>query len=379
MTGTLPRVQKNLNVLLRNDASRHIGTTLAQDLRVYSPSANPTSPRRPFGASASGLETSQDFGSTSGRATAPIAPLALRKSRARSADPRAKGLRDKNGRISAFHTALIEYDPPSMLSARRKSDGTIVAAYFSTTAHGPFACPTCNEEVILKTGRNNVDHFAHANPIACKFAEGESNAHRLCKLEIYEALLKAPNVRGAALERPVGNNRPDVSAYINGVPVAIEIQISSLSHETIQGRTLEYARYGIYVLWLLQWTPDLDAVRYAPRHWEKWIHAVYFGRVYYWTSGLSVISYHFDPHFISVPRKSWYSKDGNKQKGGGYSRRSDRYRKPIRGRTFDLAKDFAPSERGWWEGNGLMIPAAKLFMDENAGRLAAKARQDRPC
>jgi hypothetical protein len=29
-------------------------------------------------------------------------------------------------------------------------------------------------------------------------------------------------------------------------------------------RTIEYYRKGIYVLWLLQWTPKLDGKRYAP-------------------------------------------------------------------------------------------------------------------
>jgi competence protein CoiA len=84
-------------------------------------------------------------------------------------------------------------------------------------------------------------------------------------MEIYEALQKVPGVRGAALERSLGISRPDVSVYMNGVLVAIEVQISSLSPETIQPRAIEYARNGIYVLWLLQWTPSLDVHRYAPR------------------------------------------------------------------------------------------------------------------
>jgi 8-oxo-dGTP pyrophosphatase MutT (NUDIX family) len=82
-------------------------------------------------------------------------------------------------------------------------------------------------------------------------------------------------------------------------------------------RTIEYAQNGMYVLWLLQWTPRLDAKRYTPRHWERWIHAAYFGRVYYWVEGLTVVSYHFDPHFRSVPKKSWYSEDGEKMTAGG--------------------------------------------------------------
>ncbi len=121
----------------------------------------------------------------------------------------------------------------------------------------------------------------------------------------------------------------------------------------------------IYVLWLLQWTPALDAGRYAPKLWEKWIHAAYYGRVYYWIEGLTVASYRFDPHFKSVPRKTWYAEGGKKMTGGGYSRRSKRYRTPVRERTLNLATDFGPKQRYWWQGNGIRVPDAKLFMDRN--------------
>jgi competence protein CoiA len=252
-----------------------------------------------------------------------------------------------------------------MLCAKRKSDGQTVTAYLESKSSAPFVCLQCNEEVILKVGRNRVNHFAHANPIACKFAEGESETHRRCKMEIYEALKRTPGVRNATMERPLGTARPDVSAIINGVPVAIEVQISSLSLETILRRTIDYHQRGIYVLWLLQWTPELDVVRYTPKLWEKWIHTAYFGRVYYWIEGLTVASYHFDPNFKSVPQKSWYSKNGQRMTGGGYSRKSTRYRTPVRGRTLNLATDFVPQERAWWDGNGLKVPDAKLFIQRD--------------
>jgi len=251
-----------------------------------------------------------------------------------------------------------------MLCAKRKSDGQTVSAYLESKRNAPFVCLDCNEEVILKTGRNRVNHFAHANPIACKFFEGESDTHRQCKFEIFRSLQNASGVRNVVLERPLGSVRPDVSAVINGVPVAIEVQISSLSVETIMRRTIDYHQRGIYVLWLLQWTPKLDSSRYTPRLWEKWIHAAYFGRVYYWTEGLNVVSYHFDPHHKTIPKQTWYSEDGEKMTGGGYSQRSKRYRTAVRGRTFNLATDFAPREREWWEGGGVKVPDAKLFINK---------------
>jgi len=249
-----------------------------------------------------------------------------------------------------------------MFSALRKSDGKTVHAYFESKANGPFVCLECNDKLILKTGKLKINHFAHADPLRCQFGQGESEEHRRCKMEIYEALLREPGVQNVVLERPLGNVRPDVSAYIKGVPVAIEVQISSLSIETIMRRTIDYYRKGIYVLWLLQWTRQLDFPRHTPKLWEKWIHTAYFGQVYYWTGGLNVVSYQFEPSFKTIPKKSWYSRDGKKITGGGYSMRSKRHKAAIRGRALNMATDFAPRERSWWEGNGVKVPDAKLFM-----------------
>src|SRR4051812_18145290 len=120
-----------------------------------------------------------------------------------------------------------------MLSAIRKSDGQTVAAYLESKANGPFLCLECNELVVLRSGRSKVDHFAHATSDACQLATGESDAHRCCKLQIFYGLQKHPEVSDVMLERSLGTVRPDVIARIRGVPVAIEVQISSLSIETI--------------------------------------------------------------------------------------------------------------------------------------------------
>jgi competence protein CoiA len=249
-----------------------------------------------------------------------------------------------------------------MLSATRQFDGKSVLAHHTQKFQGPFRCPECSEVVILRRSNVRITHFAHAKSGLCNYSAGESEAHRRCKLEIYEALIKHPNATDVALERSLTTARPDVSVRINGVPVAIEVQISNLSMETIIRRTQEYARKGIYVLWLLQWTPYLDGSRYSPRLWEKWIHAAYFGRVYYWLKGLTVACYHFDPHFNTIHANSWYSKTGKKVVVGGYNRRSKRFRAPSRERILNLATDFGPRDRERWTTNDLLIPDAKLFL-----------------
>ena len=250
-----------------------------------------------------------------------------------------------------------------MLCAQRKSTGDQAIATSESKANGPFVCPECATEVVLRIGSVRVSHFAHKSPVTCTYGAGETDAHRRCKMAIYEALLREPNVRKAALERSLKTVRPDVSAFINDVPVAIEVQISTLSMETIIHRTKEYARKGVYVLWLLQWSPYLDADRYSPRLWEKWIHATYFGHVYYWIEGLTVASYHFDPHLLNVRSTEWRSEDGEEMSSGGYQRKSKRYRVPIRSGTLNLAKHFVPKRRESWESRDMTVPEAKLFME----------------
>jgi competence protein CoiA len=250
-----------------------------------------------------------------------------------------------------------------MLSARRKSDGETVLAYFERKSNGPFACLDCAEEMILKVGRRKISYFAHANPLARHRAENESDTHRRCKMELYEALKREPGVRDLALERRFDGFRPDIFAAIKDIPVAIEVQISSLSLETILDRTIRYHQKGIYVLWLLQWTPKLESERYTPTIWERWIHAASFGRVYYWLEGLRVVGYHFDAALKSIPQRSWYAPSGKRLTGGGYTSRLKRVRVPVRGRSLNLVNDFGPRERLWWEGGGLRIPDAKLFSE----------------
>jgi len=94
--------------------------------------------------------------------------------------------------------------------------------------------------------------------------------------------------------------------------------------------------------------------------------------VYYWIEGLTVVSYHFDPNHRTIPQKTWYSEEGEKMTGGGYSRRSKRHRTAVRGKKFNLATDFVPRNRDWWECNNLTIPFAKLFMEKYE-------RPEKPC
>lgn len=250
-----------------------------------------------------------------------------------------------------------------MLCAIRQSDKATVMAHSQAKADAPFVCPICADTVVLRKGTVRIHHFAHKPPVTCTYGAGETESHRRCKTAIYEGLLQESNVKKAQLERYLETVRPDVSAWISGIPVAIEVQISALSLETVIHRTQEYTKKGIYLLWIAQRDSALDSGCYSPRAWERWLHAAYLGRIYYWTEGLSVVSYHMAPYTIYVEGREWYSSEGEEMSAGGFKRISKRYKTPVRGRTLDIAKDFRRADQDEWSSSHLTIPRRKIFID----------------
>lgn len=226
-----------------------------------------------------------------------------------------------------------------------------VAAWDQQKSDGPFSCPFCSDETILRKGAMKVHHFAHKPPITCEYGSGESEQHRECKLTIYQELPRHRRFRHVEIERRMGTVRPDVSGWMDGIPFAIEVQISALSIEQIIHRTSEYAKKGIYVLWLALHQPRLEERRYAPSAWERWVHAAYFGRVYYWTGGLEAIPYHFGECIEFV-------------ESCGYRKLFKRFRVPKSGRTVSLADSFSPRHRAVeWRSRRLVIPESRLLID----------------
>ena len=254
-----------------------------------------------------------------------------------------------------------------MLIALRASDKTAVPASSATAADTSLICPQCHKDVGLSYGSSSTRHFIHTASPPCSFDAGESETHRRAKSEIYEALRQHPEARTVRLELPLGTVRPDVFAHIRGVPVAIEMQISTLSPATITHRTEEYTRLGIYVLWLLEWTPELSTTSYSPRHFERWLHATYFGRVYFWKRGLNVLPYHFHEQHIEVKERRWRDEHGHRQVSRGFHRVSKRHKLPICGRMLHIVHDFRKTTRLPWQGGNLVVPKANLFMDAAKG------------
>jgi len=214
---------------------------------------------------------------------------------------------------------------------------------------GPFHCPKCQEPVILKQGRVKIAHFAHYPNVNCAYAsasEGESEEHRRAKQEIFQALLQTPGVRDVKLERSLREVRPDVSCWINGEFVAIEVQLSRLTIDAIEERTRAYAAKQIAVLWTPPMPGEVFEARYAPRDWERYLHRMYFGKVYYWFEGLQLQPIRFEDYLLEP---NWFS---------GKRYRSKRFVSPtVLPRRSIL--DLVPRWRSAWRD----IPRAKLWTE----------------
>jgi len=131
-----------------------------------------------------------------------------------------------------------------MLSARNQSGD--VLAFEVGLEDGPFACPACGAEVILKRGRKVIAHFAHLARANCTYAgEVESEEHKQTKIEIYKSLIRVPGVSNVRMEYYLRDAKADVYFVLRGEGVAIEVQISKISPDDIDKRTKAYTTRNI--------------------------------------------------------------------------------------------------------------------------------------
>jgi competence protein CoiA len=265
-----------------------------------------------------------------------------------------------------------------MLSAYNRL-GEQVVAWEAIKENGPFTCPECGEAVIVKKGSVVMHHFAHSAPSKCQFGSGESAEHWRAKFEIYEALRKHPSVTRLMVERNLGSVRPDVSFCLAGVHVALELQRSTLSQELIAQRTRIYTAKYIHVLWMPLFNREMvEGKRYAPLYWEKYLHALYYGKIYYWVFGATMLPVHFDEFRVGEAYHRWFDKARGMWVDGYRSRR---FRTLSFFPTLTIT-DLHAVKRDPWQSGSFSLPAARLWClpkdqyDDRDGEIDAGEQTD---
>jgi len=243
-----------------------------------------------------------------------------------------------------------------------------------TVDDGPFYCPLCFSDAVLRKCTEKRDHFAHKARLSPVIGAGEGELHYQCKQEILFALQnRFPDGKWAD-ERPIPENksqkipelRPDLSGRINDIPIAIEVQASTLTLSKIIKRAVNYSRKGIYLLWVVPLTEPLGSLPFRPRLYERYLHSMYFGRTYYWWPSLgSVVKpVHYGAATRHVEYRSWHEQ-GMLMEGGNYDATYKIVKTPEYGADVNIADDFISNIREKFvpENERKEVPKCNIWRD----------------
>lgn len=191
------------------------------------------------------------------------------------------------------------------------------------------------------------------------------------------------------MERTLHGVRPDISLFIRDAPVAIEVQNSTIDLKTIEARTKRYSELSIYLVWIVaepfptntQLIED-EYVIAKPREWQKYVHALQFGRLYYWQRGAYLLPVHLGKYSHYVEPGNWMEENYQELEGthwfednvddanyGGYEKTSKTKRKIITpaGKApkeeVHIVEDFRGTARTIFRCPEWTIPAGKIWID----------------
>lgn len=261
--------------------------------------------------------------------------------------------------------------------AQRVGNNQYVFAKNVIRDDGPFYCPECFSDVIVRKCVEREDHFAHKGNLSKLFGSNESLLHKSCKEEILKGLVEQFPDGKWEIERPIraDDNKgylevvPDISGRIGKEAVAIEIQRSSLNIKTIVKRTQEYTKRRVAILWVVPLKEDLPNENFRPRLFEQFLHLMYYHRVYYWQKGYGakVLPVHFHKEKRYIEESRWFDSETKEEKtAGGYWKTYKTIKKPIFWKKLiDIRTDFiSDCAKEWIDKNEkLNVPSRLLFKD----------------
>lgn len=235
----------------------------------------------------------------------------------------------------------------------------------------PYFCPNCHKEVILRQGEIKAHHFAHKPPIDCIYGTGESEIHYRIKKQLYEYLKSQSNCEKCDIERNLETVRPDISLYINKIAIEIEIQKSTIDTRIIKRRMIEYYKKKIAVLWIipdksptLQYHENEETFVHRALEWEIYLHALNYGKLYYWQGDNILKAYHFNSFQIYRESSEWYDEYGDEQSAGGYYYYAKRLKLcNTDDKNLYIEKDFIRNFHKKYSNSTIEIPECFIYRD----------------
>jgi competence CoiA-like predicted nuclease len=261
--------------------------------------------------------------------------------------------------------------------AIRKKTGVRISANVAEKADAPFVCPRCWTPAIVRKDRGGGrrEHFAHFAPLTPIVPHEETEIHQAAKNEICEALKEVFPNGDWRVERTIHSYekngvkipelRPDVSGYLGSQRIVIETQWSTLSLATILRRSKGYRQWRTPILWILPLQKPLKG-EFRPRSFERYLHSMYFGRVFYWQQGdgLKVTPTHYEMVERWVDTREWIDSEGEKTAGGFY-KKLRLIKTASNSKSINIARDFKcqmrPEFYPWNEKR--MVPRLLLWRD----------------
>lgn len=239
---------------------------------------------------------------------------------------------------------------------------------------GPFYCPICHSDAVVRKCTEKRHHFAHSARLSPVIGPKESALHDGCKREICRLLRVRYPEGNWDVERVLTENkdkgllelRPDISGRIDGVPIAIEVQASALTVPKIVKRCSGYAKRGIAILWLVPLHEPLGTQPFRPRLYERYLHSIYFGRTYYWWAGQGLIlkPVHYGVATRHVEYREWHE-NGSLMNGGGYDADYKIIKSPEYGNDITIDNSFRPERRGEFtpDNERKAVPSCYVWRD----------------
>ena len=260
--------------------------------------------------------------------------------------------------------------------ALKKSDNTTVHADYVKKSDGPFYCPVCLCDAIIRKCIEKANHFAHNARQSPLIRKKDIELHNRCRDEILQLLQnKFPNGQWAA-EREIPENKekgyrkvvPDISGRIHNIPVAIEVQLSPYTIKRIAEKVIEYQKRQVAVLYIIPLYDELGNEPFRPRLFEKYLHSMYYGRVYYWTPKCEtkLLPVHFSPAKRWIEETTWFDTElGEERTEGGFWLTYKTIKMPNHSNPVDITMDFVKELRKAFEPKNVKksIPECIIFKD----------------